>query len=49
MAEDTRRFQAKLEGSAALRYALAPAFIAIALMLHIVVIGRVPAWSQAAP
>src|SRR5437867_8128721 len=40
---------AKLERSTALRYALAPVSIAVAVLLHILVIGRFPAWSQSAP
>src|SRR4029450_11652379 len=39
MAEDTHRFWAKLEGSTALQYALAPGAIAVALLLQILVIG----------
>ena len=49
MAEDTHRFRAKLEGSTALRYALAPVCIAVALLLEISVIGPLPVWSPSAP
>ena len=50
MADKTHRFLAKLEGSTALRYALAPVCIAGALLLEISVIGSsVPVWSSSAP
>jgi C4-dicarboxylate-specific signal transduction histidine kinase len=50
MAEDTHRFWAKLEGSTALRYALAPGAIAVALLLQILVIGpSFPVWSPSPP
>ena len=49
MAEDTHRFRAKLEGSTALRYALAPVCIAVAVLLEISVIGPRPLWSPSAP
>jgi PAS domain S-box-containing protein len=50
MAEDTYRFRAKLEGSTALRYALAPACVAVALLLQIAVIGpSFPVWSSSPP
>jgi PAS domain S-box-containing protein len=49
MADGTHRFRAKLEGSTALRYALAPVCIAVAVLLHISVIGPVPMWSLSAP
>jgi hypothetical protein len=50
MAEDTHRFRAKLEGSTALRYALAPVCMAVALLLEISVIGpSFPVWSPSAP
>src|SRR5262245_61980838 len=50
MAEDTHRFWVKLEGSMALRYALAPVCIAVALLLQIAVIGpSVPVWSSSPP
>ena len=39
MAEGTHRFRAKLEESTALRYALAPICVAVAVLLHISVIG----------
>ena len=39
MAEDIYRFRTKLERSTALRYALAPVCIAVALLLHLSVIG----------
>ena len=39
MAEDIHRFRTKLERSTALRYALAPVCIAVALLLHLSVIG----------
>ena len=39
MADGTHRFLAKLEGSTALRYALAPVCVAVAVLLHISVIG----------
>jgi len=43
------RFRVRLEGSTGLRYALAPVCVAVAVLLHISVIGRVPEWSQSAP
>src|SRR5262249_44542628 len=46
---DFHRFRAKLERSAALRYALAPVCIAVALLLQISISGRVPEWSQSPP
>src|SRR5215475_2686753 len=50
MAEDTHRFRVKLEGSAALRYALAPVCIAVAVLLQISVIGSAfPVWSPSVP
>src|SRR5262245_60650464 len=50
MVEDTQRFRAKLEGSTALRYALAPGCIAGALLLQIAVIGPAfPVWSPSVP
>src|SRR5262249_61837617 len=50
IAEDTNRFRAKLEGSTALRYALAPVCIAVAVLLQIAVIGPAfPVWSQTPP
>jgi len=49
MAEDAHRFRAKLEGSRALRYALAPVCIAVAVLLHISLVGSRPAWSETAP
>ena len=39
MADGTHRFLAKLEESTALRYALAPVCVAVAVLLHISVIG----------
>src|SRR6266850_6008185 len=39
MADGTHRFLAKLEESKALRYALAPVCVALAVLLHISVIG----------
>jgi len=39
MADSTHRFLAKLEESTALRYALAPVCVAVAVLLHISVIG----------
>src|SRR6267154_1619647 len=39
MADGTHRFLAKLEKSTALRYALAPVCVAVAVLLHISVIG----------
>jgi PAS domain S-box-containing protein len=52
MANNTHRFRgfrAKLEESTALRYALAPVCIAVAVVLHISVIGPVPMWSLSVP
>jgi len=49
MAEDTQRFRAKLEGSTALRYALAPVCIAVAVLLHISLIGPLPVGSPSVP
>ena len=49
MAEDTHRFRAKLEGSTALQYALAPVCIVVAVLLEISVIGPLPLWSHSAP
>jgi PAS domain S-box-containing protein len=50
MADNTHRFLAKLEGSTALRYALAPVCIAVALLLQISVIGpSFPVWSSSPP
>ena len=49
MAEDTHRFRAKLEGSTALRYALAPVCIAVAVLLQISLIGPLPVESLSVP
>src|SRR5262249_50977178 len=49
MAEDTYRFRVKLEGSTALRYALAPVCIAVAVVLQIAVIGPLPVESPSVP
>jgi PAS domain S-box-containing protein len=50
MVEDRHPFRAKLERSTAFRYALAPVSIALALLVHISLIGRSFAvWSQAPP
>src|SRR5262249_61562470 len=49
MAEDTHRFRAKLEGSTALRYALAPVCIAVAVLLQISLIGHLPVESLSVP
>ena len=43
------RFRAKLERSAALRYALAPVCIAVALLVQMSISGPVPEWSQSPP
>ena len=45
----THRFVAKLEGSAFFRYALAPACIAIAVLLHLSVIGPFSSSDRAVP
>jgi C4-dicarboxylate-specific signal transduction histidine kinase len=53
MAEDTyrsrARIRAKLEASTAVRYALAPLSIALAVLLQSVVIGSLPVWSPSPP
>jgi len=49
MAEDTHRFRAKLEESTALRYALAPVCIAVAVLLQISLIGPLPVESLSVP
>ena len=49
MANDTHRFRAALERSTALRYALAPLCIAVALLVQLAVTGPFPMWSQAPP
>src|SRR5215470_12680367 len=49
MVEGKRRFQAGLHASAAMRYALAPLSIAVAVALQVLVIGRLSSWSDAAP
>src|SRR5262244_462577 len=49
MAEETHRFRAKLEGSTALRYALAPVCIAVPVVLQIALIGPLPVGSPSVP
>jgi PAS domain S-box-containing protein len=49
MAEDTHRFRAKLEGSTALRYALASVCIAVAVLLQISLIGPLPGGAPSVP
>ena len=49
IADGTHRFLEKLEESTALRYALAPVCVAAAVLLHLLVIGPVPVWSNSAP
>ncbi|HJZ72187.1 MAG TPA: ATP-binding protein [Vicinamibacterales bacterium] len=49
MVEAKRRFRAGLQASAAMRYALASLSIAVAVALHLAVIGGLPSWSEAAP
>jgi C4-dicarboxylate-specific signal transduction histidine kinase len=49
MADNTHRFLAKLEGSTALRYALAPVCIAVAALLQISLIGPLPVGSPSVP
>ena len=49
MAEDTHRFRAKLEGSTALRYALASVCLAVAVLLQISLIGPLPVGSHSVP
>jgi C4-dicarboxylate-specific signal transduction histidine kinase len=49
MAEDTHRFRVKLEGSTALRYALAPVCIVVAVVLQISLIGPLPVGSPSVP
>ena len=49
MAEDTHRFRVKLEGSTALRYALAPVCIAVPVVLQMSLIGPLPVGSPSVP
>ncbi len=49
MAKDTHGFRATLARSAALRYALAPVCIGVALLLQMSISGPVPEWSQSPP
>lgn len=49
MAQDAHRLRAKLKRSSALRYALAPVWITVALLLEISVVGRFPVWSSSPP
>src|SRR5262249_3103091 len=49
MAEDTHRFRVKLEGSTALRYALAPVCIAVAVVLQFSLIGPRPVGAPPVP
>src|SRR6266436_6664414 len=49
VAKDTHGFRATLARSAALRYALAPVCIAVALLVQVSISGPVPEWSQSPP
>src|SRR5215468_7948656 len=49
MIDTRRRLRAALQTSAPIRYALAPLFIAVAVALHLAVVGRAPSSSDAAP
>src|SRR5262245_59116612 len=49
MAEDTHRFWVKLEGSTALRCALAPVCIAVPVVLQMSLIGPLPVGSPLVP
>jgi hypothetical protein len=49
VATETHGFRAALERSAALRYALAPVCIAVALLVQVSISGPVPEWSQSPP
>lgn len=49
VAKDTHGFRATLARSAALRYALAPVCIAVALVVQVSISGPVPEWSQSPP
>jgi PAS domain S-box-containing protein len=49
MADNTHRFLAKLEESTALRYALVPVCIGVAVLLQVSVIGPVPVGSPSVP
>src|SRR4029077_11931629 len=49
VAKDPHGFRATLSRSAALRYALAPSCIVVALLVQVSISGPVPEWSQLPP